>query len=529
MIGDLFGGSRLQIFVQPPGRNITTNIPGFGISEIPGDPNWPVFFSLSPDGPIYLISDVPGFDASGDGLADTFPVNSPPSDLNPVVNEPGTLTYVGGNIIYTAGTGAAVNGEPFAGRNDDSGGDDTSGGDPPPYTGPLSDAGGPVAIDSPNYQPQNMDQTQSVEEPSSQQQPTSQAVPTAVPADPQALPPDSQFTAVHRFAPQRLLLDVPSPGAGGGVGRVKIAENTSPLPRDRIFHNFSYFDNVPLAAGGVNVSRFTPGFEKTLFDGVMSVEMRFPMAVTLDNTIVVDGVTNTDEVEFGNLSVPLKVLLYADPTFACSLGLQVTLPTADDTRVFLQNGTELVHIENEAVHLMPFLGALYTPNDRFFAQGFLQFDVDSGGNGVSALGVTPVLDQATNLTLLQTNSSLTYVGNLRDATLMYIDVGLGYWLFRNSAARGLTGLAPIFEVHVNQSIEKAEVLSTNVLRIGSVSDNVSTTNAVIGANLQFGQNTGLTIAYATPLSDSPYDFDGEVRVLFNHIFGAPRNRSRAPF
>jgi hypothetical protein len=349
------------------------------------------------------------------------------------------------------------------------------------------------------------------------------------PVQPQAVAPNSQLNLVHRFTPQRILLDVPSPGAGGGVGRVKIAENTSPIPRTRIFHNFSYFDNVPLASGGVHVSRFTPGFEKTLFDGVMSVEMRFPMAVTLDNQIIVDGVTNTGDVKFGNLSVPVKVLLYADPAFACSMGLQVTLPTADDTSVQLRNGTELVRIENESVHLMPFFGALYTPNERFFAQAFVQLDADANGNPVSVLTPGAPTSFAPNVTLLSTQSSLSYVGDLRDATLMYIDMSCGYWLFRNNAARGLTGLAPIFEVHVNQSLEQGEVLSTNLLRVGAVSGNVSTTNAVIGANLQFGQNTGLTVAYATPLTNSAYDFDGELRVLFNHIFGSPRSRSRAPF
>jgi len=84
---------------------------------------------------------------------------------------------------------------------------------------------------------------------------------------------------------------VPNPGAGGVVGRTKIAENTSPIPQDRCLFNYSYFDNVPLYPGGVNVQRITPGIEKTCLGGMMSVEMKVPMAVTLDTTVTQDGDT----------------------------------------------------------------------------------------------------------------------------------------------------------------------------------------------------------------------------------------------
>ncbi len=63
---------------------------------------------------------------------------------------------------------------------------------------------------------------------------------------------------------------------------MKLSENTSPIPRDRVFVNYSYFDNVPLQQGGVDVNRFVPGFEKTFFNGITSVEVRAPMASTLD-------------------------------------------------------------------------------------------------------------------------------------------------------------------------------------------------------------------------------------------------------
>ena len=43
----------------------------------------------------------------------------------------------------------------------------------------------------------------------------------------------------HTFTPARVIINAPNPSGGGVVGRIKIAENNSPLPRDRGFHNFS--------------------------------------------------------------------------------------------------------------------------------------------------------------------------------------------------------------------------------------------------------------------------------------------------
>ena len=44
-------------------------------------------------------------------------------------------------------------------------------------------------------------------------------------------------------------------------------------------------------------------------------------------------------------------------------------------------------IQNRSVHLMPFVGGLWTPNDRLFAIGYVQVDVDANGDPV-AFGTT---------------------------------------------------------------------------------------------------------------------------------------------
>ncbi|MFV1965375.1 MAG: hypothetical protein ACC628_08125 [Pirellulaceae bacterium] len=67
-----------------------------------------------------------------------------------------------------------------------------------------------------------------------------------------------------------------------------------------------------------------------------------------------------------------KALLLQRPSYAVSGGCGVVIPTADGTSVALSDGTPLLAIDNEAVYLQPFLGFMYVPTDRFFAQGFVQ-------------------------------------------------------------------------------------------------------------------------------------------------------------
>ncbi len=167
---------------------------------------------------------------------------------------------------------------------------------------------------------------------------------------------------------------------------------------------------MPLAAGGVNVNRFTPEFEKTFFGDMMSIEMRFPFAATLDSSITSDGVTNTDELECGNVTVALKALLYSDRGLTISAGLAVDLPTADDVNVNTASGVKLIEVKNDAIHLLPFIGALFVPDDRFFSQGFIQADFDTNGNNV----------------LITDGTQLRRAGTANDSTFLFFDVGIGY-------------------------------------------------------------------------------------------------------
>jgi hypothetical protein len=87
---------------------------------------------------------------------------------------------------------------------------------------------------------------------------------------------DTSFPAVVNF-----------PAGGAAVRRVKIGENNSSIPRDRFIFNYSFFNDVNDGIGDVN--RYTVGFEHTLFSENNSIEVRFPIASTLDVVQIAGG------------------------------------------------------------------------------------------------------------------------------------------------------------------------------------------------------------------------------------------------
>jgi hypothetical protein len=303
---------------------------------------------------------------------------------------------------------------------------------------------------------------------------------------------------------------------GANIGRQKLSENTSPIPRDRVFINYNYFNNTPLAPGGVNVNRVTPGFEKTFFDGRMSFEMRAPFATTLDNTVDINGLTNSKDTEFGNLTMYFKALLWQTQRLAFSTGLGVTAPTAQDF-AFVDNGTQVVRVDNESVHLLPFFAVLYTPNSRLFAQAMMQFDVDANGNPVSVSGFDSVSGTYTG--------DLVRIGRPYDYTYMYLDFNVGYWTYlAPNSGRFITGFAPMFEVHVNQTVGAASATRAVVDGVPwqfTSPGSLSSVNATVGANMILLDRATLTLGYGTPIGGTD-QFDGEFRLSFNWLFGNSR-------
>lgn len=309
------------------------------------------------------------------------------------------------------------------------------------------------------------------------------------------------------------------------TGKIRIAEATSPIPRDRLFFNYSYFNDVPLAAGGVSVNRYTFGVEKTFFNGMTSLELRAPFATTLSTDRVFSGsndLTDRRDVEMADLLLSAKLLLWQNEQFALSTGVSFSGPTSSDTNIFsvdARNGVVIrqAQIDHSSFHVLPFLGAVWTPTDNLFIQSLLQIDQPFNGDTVR---VNP--DG-------QAGSALVDLGRLNDQTYAYWTLSTGYWLFRENTTDdwGLSGIAPIAEFHYNSSLNDQDFLTNNRgLTFGGNSDNVEVINATIGLVTQWGWDKSLYVGYAAPIgSGEDQQFDGELRAIFNWRFGARQFRN----
>lgn len=187
---------------------------------------------------------------------------------------------------------------------------------------------------------------------------------------------------------------------------------------------------------------------------MLSFELRAPFVANTITTSTLDGSTFTsgNDARFGNLSLFGKVLLVDREKLAISGGLGIALPTARDIRVSYADGTPLLNISNQSVRLQPFLGALYTPSIRFFAQGSLQFDVAANGNSVA---------------INQTGAGLTRIGKLTDSSNLFFDAGIGYWAYRSDDRRGLTGIVPTLEIHKNVATQSGDSVIAGPFQVGN--------------------------------------------------------------
>ncbi len=165
----------------------------------------------------------------------------------------------------------------------------------------------------------------------------------------------------------------------------KIAENNSPIPRDRVSFRYNHYHNALQVRGlsdqepvfdpqiigfrsfpairDYDVDLYTIHVEKTFLDGAASVEVRLPIATTLaSNLDLVYGVVTglqpatdlagaplgfdalavqrtpeltlgNEDTEFQNMTVIFKALILEDDGLWVSAGLGLGIPTGDDVDV----------------------------------------------------------------------------------------------------------------------------------------------------------------------------------------------------
>jgi hypothetical protein len=306
-------------------------------------------------------------------------------------------------------------------------------------------------------------------------------------------------------------LAVPSPSGDGLIGRTSVATNTTVIPSNRLYFDYSLVNNAVPANRLASFNRFTVGFERTInviFEGHLSVEARVPFAASLDHRIAVETGRGPSQVEFGNALVIVKHLICSSERFAASGGLGLSLPTGCDVVIDSVNGDKFLRFDNETTHLKPFVAFAYVPDDRLFLSSFFEFDTPAGTNQVM---------------LNLDGQGLKTQGRLRDASHLLIDMSAGYWI--DSSCGYIRRWAPTMELHFDRGMGDTSTLSDTTtggatFRLRDISDDRELLNLLVGATLDLENNRYLSFGYITGIGGDGSDSDGELRVVLNWPFNA---------
>lgn len=231
----------------------------------------------------------------------------------------------------------------------------------------------------------------------------------------------------------------------GSSARVfKIAESTHPIPDDRIVfsaHHYADGLNLPNDAKG-NADVFFCDVEKLLSDN-SSIMVRLPFASALAADQI-DGEGNGGNV-LGDLALIYKQLLYRDERTAFSAGGILMLPTGSNATLYTKDGQIALNMENQAVHLAPFLGFSQRSEDRRWSLvGFSQIEFDAHGNPWQAPG-------------------MQRVGRQQTPTVLTVDTALNYWLYHAACDHGwLQGVASSVELHYTGTLQDADLEPTTL-------------------------------------------------------------------
>lgn len=319
-----------------------------------------------------------------------------------------------------------------------------------------------------------------------------------------SLPANTYYFVYQHFNYRQLIELVPrtfeiSASPGASVGRLKVADQNSAIPRDRINFDYGLFHGAAVANQAVNVNRFSTGFEKTVLTDLTSVEVRVPMAATLSSNTVGEPGAQLDvsHYEIGNLAFVLKQVLYTNEQFWLTGGLGIQTPTADDITISTFSGVDLLRVRNQSVRLQPYLATLHQTQNWFW-QNFLQVDVCVSGNEV----------------LVNNRNAMQYLGTLNDQNFIYMDTSLSRWMYRDRQRE--IGFAATGELHYSRSIQDNDSISANGYLVGTPGFQSDILNATFGLTSVIGK-TNITTAYGTPLT-SDRSYDGQLRVMLNRNF-----------
>jgi|GEM_PF-1056265 len=309
------------------------------------------------------------------------------------------------------------------------------------------------------------------------------------------------------------------PQLGGlSTRRVKLAENSSPIPSDRWLFNYNHFSNVTELG---DIDRYTFGFEKTFDEGLKSLEVRFPFAHTLssDQTLTTNEVdppviSRRFRTEPGNLTLTYKSVIRGFDDGLMTAGLGIGLPTANDLRLFNDDSQVLLQVENNSASLMPYIGFVKTPNDRLVLQGIVQADFATQANKISSAGA-------------DISDGLLPAGTIERIPHLYFDLALAYRL-TDADNKAITQITVFTELHYSLGMRDSETL--NLFETGPLasadsqafrlqdSERIGALNLTAGAVFQINETMSIRPAVSVPLNENvgnmyDYEFGVQLNIL----------------
>jgi hypothetical protein len=344
------------------------------------------------------------------------------------------------------------------------------------------------------------------------------------------------------FAPQMIgafrgmqgVTIVPVNNAGGGVtfarleqplvgrGAFKIAENESPIPRDRVFITYNYYSNLPTAgrdglflpgdgtqvdlagplirSAAVDVHQQVFGFEKTLGDGRLSIGLRVPIFQSAGGDIdplipggssFSTGLGDGSGSDIGDLTAVLKWAMFGDMRSGSVVtsGLAVTAPTGPHffavnphlpINSLLQPTSvpDLVLTRGDRIDstlIQPYLGVLLN-GCKFYFHGF---------------------------------TSLVVPTDAPDVTMLFNDYGVGCYLYQAADDKLINFITPTLELHVNTPLSNrgggAEVFMPDIV------------NFTNGVHIGVAGCCLFTAGLAMPVT-GPRPYDVGAIFQFNFVF-----------
>ncbi|MFN3193267.1 MAG: hypothetical protein ACE361_22335 [Aureliella sp.] len=295
-------------------------------------------------------------------------------------------------------------------------------------------------------------------------------------------------------------IDFPSAQAFSGM---RVSENNVALPQDRVWTSYHHFNNAfNLPSGNLDLDRFIIGFEKTFNGGSSSIEVRLPIAGSLDP---VDPTGNTAFAggSFGNLGLIYKRVLMANQDRVLAAGLRIETPTGSEWHSSDSSGAEF-SFAPRAVYLTPFIGALREFNDIWFVNSFLQLDIATGGDRLRAsLNGNPAQDFFVD-----------------QPPLLQIDIGGGVWLV--TPAEQAVGVSYLSEIHIATALADDDAFAVDpnfgtpnvFVEDAAIRSVVNLTN---GLHFQFSELCSVRTAFSVPLLEDRI-FDSEFMVQINRNY-----------